>query len=880
MEKEEVENPNNFGMEEKEENENEKDEEYNNDDIENNDYEDGNNINYNINNLQDYEKEGLEDNQNLSLDQGDRALNLRHTIGFTTNKIGLIHNLTIDGKKEIFLPAAHTGVIYNYETGKQKLLQGHCNEITACCSIYDPEEKKRWLVTADSGENSMIVIWDPDTGENYKNIFKIPTDEIVSMDICPKSLFIATLANKKKEYINEKGELVKEVISQKITLWEWKKNPEQIFISDFFDHDGEIFNLLRFNPNVTDEEIELIIQGPSKILFWNINPMKPEACRPYFPIKSKGDKRVAKDKKEDKKDDKDPKKEKEKKEEKEKKNKFSKNKDVEYTQSTFLNGHSMAITATTAGYVIVWDICEALCKEDEIKTDRRKIKTVQLSKYKRDIISEKDIIKCLLNYEKKIVIGCGDGAIKFFEYNFIIVRWFENVSWLVTGISFDMTACEDPNKKDFKEEEDNFDMDMDENSNKFKCLPFITTDISGSIKRIYDTEASYIEYNDEHILYNEVYRGIESNIVSIAIHPKYSLIAVAADGINNEFKKEKNKKKDGVIREKKFEFRPYVQIFPFPDHMKFIRDENKMKEEEKIRKKNENNFTNKPKNVKEEQYNYNDVKTESQYKLYLEVIPTVLEFSNDGEFLVVGTSDAHLMFLDPNNLSKIASPVRLFNFILIQSLEIKDITDKEDKNEKTLDIVFSPDGVHFAATDTFSRIGLFRYGNPWSQNENEQKEWVLVGRFQFKADAGIVSFTFNDNGNKLYCATKDKYLHEFDLIQNSKYDLYKLPVPKSVKLENDGNINCLVLSPLHFGKDHLIVANSEYKLRLVGTLATQNAEHNFVVKQTSLGPTYGNPIEKLRVVPGQIKTKDYQLFQLITKYLDYSIYLLMEILIE
>ena len=44
---------------------------------------------------------------------------------------GTVHNLTIKrgentkATKEIFYPAAHTGVIYNYETGESKLLQGH-----------------------------------------------------------------------------------------------------------------------------------------------------------------------------------------------------------------------------------------------------------------------------------------------------------------------------------------------------------------------------------------------------------------------------------------------------------------------------------------------------------------------------------------------------------------------------------------------------------------------------------------------------------------------------------------------------------------------------------------------------------------------------------
>lgn len=209
--------------------------------------------------------------------------------------------------------------------------------------------------------------------------------------------FIATLSNK----TNEQGV----VLSQKVTIWEWKYKTEQIFIADFSDKDGEIYNLLRFNPNSTGADIEILVNGPRNILFWNINPTDPSACRPYFPLKSKGDKKEGAGS-----------------------NTNSKQKSVDYTQSTFLNKATMAVTATTAGYVIVWDICEALCKENEVKTDRRKIKTVQLLNNKKET-SDKDIINFLINYNDYIVIGSGDGAIKFYDYKFIIVRWFEVIKF-------------------------------------------------------------------------------------------------------------------------------------------------------------------------------------------------------------------------------------------------------------------------------------------------------------------------------------------------------------------------------------------------------------------------------------------------------------------
>lgn len=69
------------------------------------------------------------DNSEEQKDEG-RALELKFSIGYNSAMTNAVHNLTIARSankvtKEIFYPAAHTGVIYNYETGESKLLQGH-----------------------------------------------------------------------------------------------------------------------------------------------------------------------------------------------------------------------------------------------------------------------------------------------------------------------------------------------------------------------------------------------------------------------------------------------------------------------------------------------------------------------------------------------------------------------------------------------------------------------------------------------------------------------------------------------------------------------------------------------------------------------------------
>jgi hypothetical protein len=59
------------------------------------------------------------------LDGNEHALTLKFTIGFNSSMTGGVHNLTQNKKKQIFYSSAHTGVIYNYESGEQILLQGH-----------------------------------------------------------------------------------------------------------------------------------------------------------------------------------------------------------------------------------------------------------------------------------------------------------------------------------------------------------------------------------------------------------------------------------------------------------------------------------------------------------------------------------------------------------------------------------------------------------------------------------------------------------------------------------------------------------------------------------------------------------------------------------
>jgi len=66
-----------------------------------------------------------------------QALTLHWTLGINKDVVGGVHNLSDANSTDMFYAAAHTGVIFDYNTGVQRLLQGHVNPITATAVSKD-----------------------------------------------------------------------------------------------------------------------------------------------------------------------------------------------------------------------------------------------------------------------------------------------------------------------------------------------------------------------------------------------------------------------------------------------------------------------------------------------------------------------------------------------------------------------------------------------------------------------------------------------------------------------------------------------------------------------------------------------------------------------
>ena len=81
-------------------------------------------------------------------------------------------------------------MIYDFENRTQMILQGHCNPITCCAVSAD----KKWIVTADSGDEPILVVWDSLSGAPVKTIFSPHAGGVRSLDISNDSLYVVTLS--------------------------------------------------------------------------------------------------------------------------------------------------------------------------------------------------------------------------------------------------------------------------------------------------------------------------------------------------------------------------------------------------------------------------------------------------------------------------------------------------------------------------------------------------------------------------------------------------------------------------------------------------------------------------------------------------------------
>ncbi|CBJ27265.1 flagellar associated protein [Ectocarpus siliculosus] len=357
------------------------------------------------------------------------ALTLNWSFGFNKDVVDGVHSLCSDGRQALFFVAAHTGVIYDYAKRTQDLLQGHCNCICAVAVSHN----KKWVVTADAGQDSMLVVWDTASGIPIKSIFNPHPKGVIAMDISPDALFIVTLsAPAPAESENDSP--------QTISIWEWThpEREEALFTSVIDEPDVQ--KVVKFN---SSDIRHIVTTGDRKTMFWG---WEDGGLRGYIPRMSRHD--------------------------------FKKGNGV-YTSCCFLPGTTQAITVTSIGEIVVWDEVQTTSKgvngagnagepdgsleSAQLLLHRPKRQAVKVLKLCDGAITHVSTVaggspavddECATHAEDGpgsgdvgvdsaagaamyVVTAGEDGAVRFYDLKFRLEAWFEDfTAGGVTSVSF------------------------------------------------------------------------------------------------------------------------------------------------------------------------------------------------------------------------------------------------------------------------------------------------------------------------------------------------------------------------------------------------------------------------------------------------------------
>ncbi|XP_042297325.1 cilia- and flagella-associated protein 251 [Sceloporus undulatus] len=290
----------------------------------------------------------------------DHPLSLSWVFGYN-NKLP-VFNLLDEDFRVILYVSSHTAVIHDVFRNKQYPLQGHSSCISCICLSQD----RRWIVTADRGPDSLIIIWDGYSAVPVHTIFDShPEGGVSAVAISHDSTLLATVGA---------GE------EQKISIWSWTlgdTDPDcSVKILPQYGFQNYIaFHSRDHNELVSNSEIQVIFYMRESSVLHYFAPMLTEKT-------------------------------------------FEKTVGL-FSQTLFHFSTDRAITATLEGKIALWGpVC--LPSQDPVPKpySMKAIKLIHL---------QKDGITVLATTDKMFVTCDNKGHVKFYDGDLQLLYWYSKL---------------------------------------------------------------------------------------------------------------------------------------------------------------------------------------------------------------------------------------------------------------------------------------------------------------------------------------------------------------------------------------------------------------------------------------------------------------------
>eukprot|EP00163_Fabomonas_tropica_P000349 TRINITY_DN10213_c0_g1_i2.p1 TRINITY_DN10213_c0_g1~~TRINITY_DN10213_c0_g1_i2.p1 ORF type:complete len:827 (-),score=176.13 TRINITY_DN10213_c0_g1_i2:228-2708(-) len=225
----------------------------------------------------------------------------------------------------------------------------------------------------------MIIVWDSITCAPIKTISNPHENGIVAISISPEASILATLSNEEEQHLS---------------IWNWTDDSEVPMATGTVESQDRQ-TCLQFNDS---NPYEMVTNGQRHVIFWNFFPDRGEngELTHYAPPVAARD--------------------------------FKHGVGV-FTQTLFLPGTQMAVSATVEGDLVLWE--PSLIKDSRTTShgDRRAVKVIR--------IKQDAAITYITSTKKYLVTGGEDGDIRFYDFQLRLIAWFEDLdAGAVTSISF------------------------------------------------------------------------------------------------------------------------------------------------------------------------------------------------------------------------------------------------------------------------------------------------------------------------------------------------------------------------------------------------------------------------------------------------------------
>ena len=256
------------------------------------------------------------------------------------------------------------------------------------------------MATAGSGDENALIFWDSKNGNPIRTYFNPHPNGIVAMDISDDAMLLATLSS-----VPDGSDEI-----QTVAIWDWTNEDLEIPVASvkLNASKGGLQHCVKFN---SCNKTEIMTIGDTSVAFLQCTPKTTTAGKGfdlqiYYPSMETQDSNCPLD---------------------------------HFCTGTFVGDTSAAAVTTKHGEMVIFDFSVSKGEDDKSSTgsvkepkieelERKLIKSMRISK------SAIDFIDCTKYY---IVTGCADGTVKFYDFEYRLVNWYEDFKFGgITSVSF------------------------------------------------------------------------------------------------------------------------------------------------------------------------------------------------------------------------------------------------------------------------------------------------------------------------------------------------------------------------------------------------------------------------------------------------------------